>query len=275
MHLIILIVLSLFLCSCDDESSRYNGYIDADLTYLSSNSAGRLSKLLVKRGEQVHTNQLLFKVEQVNNNFSVEISELNQQNLLEQKNELINQLNYAKLNYQRIVKMHQQDAASQNDLELAKRDQAILENKLAALDFQLKSNELNTANKKWDRMRKEGQANQNGIIFDTYFTKGEYIQPGQPILSLLTVEHIKVLFYIPEPQLNNIQLNSKVKIFSGEKQIAKGTINYISKIAQYTPPIIYSREESHNLVFRVEARIDKPNLNKLHLGQPVTMEVVS
>jgi multidrug resistance efflux pump len=74
MRLIILIVLTLFLCSCDNESSRYNGYIDAD----PSNSAGRLNELLVKRGEQVHTNQLLFKVEQVNNKFAVEISKLNQ-----------------------------------------------------------------------------------------------------------------------------------------------------------------------------------------------------
>jgi HlyD family secretion protein len=171
--------------------------------------------------------------------------------------------------------MHKQDAASQNDLEIAKRDLAILKNKLAALDFQLKSNKLSTADKKWESMRKEGYANQNGIIFDTYFTKDEYIQPGQPIVSLLTAENIKVLFFIPEPKLNKILLNSKVTLFNAGEQIAVGTINYISKIAQYTPPIIYSREESHNLVFRVEARIDNPNLNKIHLGQPIYMEITS
>ena len=70
-------------------------------------------------------------------------------------------------------------------------------------------------------------------------------------------------------------LNSKVKIFSANRQIAVGTINYIAKIAQYTPPIIYSREESHNLVFRAEARIDNPDLNKIHLGQRITLECIS
>ena len=61
-------------------------------------------------------------------------------------------------------------------------------------------------------------------------------------------------------------------IYSNRSELGKAVINYISPIAQYTPPIIYSREDSHNLVFRVEALIEHPDLKRLHLGQPVSLE---
>lgn len=275
MRLIILSCLIILLSSCDEGSDRYNGYIDADLIYLSSSFPGRLDELLIRRGDKVESNQLLFKVEQANDDFSISISELTQKDIIEQKNELLNQITYDEQNYQRIQKMHREDAASQNDLELARRDLAILKNKLTAINAQLKSNELATKNKRWDRSRKEGFANQNGIIFDTYFTKNEFVPAGQPVLSLLTPEKVKLTFFIPEPKLKIIALNNKIKFYSGDQLLGEGVIDYISKIAQYTPPIIYSREDSYNLVFRVEARLFKPDLNRIHLGQPVNLEVLS
>lgn len=275
MRLIILCCLIAMLCSCEDDSNRYNGYIDADLVYISSSFPGRLNDLLVSRGDNVEKNQLLFKVEQVNDDFAISMSELTQNNIKEQREELINQFKYDEINYQRIIKMHREDAASQNDLELARRDIAILKNKLAAIDAQFKSSEINTRNKMWERSRKEGFAKQRGIIFDTYFTKEEYVQTGQPVLSLLTPENIKLIFFIPEPKLKTILLNNKIRFYSGEQVLGEGVINYISKIAQYTPPVIYSREDSYNLVFRVEARLDNPNLSQIHLGQPINLEVIS
>ncbi|RUR12932.1 HlyD family secretion protein [Legionella sp. km772] len=276
MRSIILCCLIALLCSCNDNiSDRYNGYIDADLVYITSSFPGRLKELLVTRGERVNKNQLLFKVEQTSDDFFISMSELTQANIKEQKAELINQLNYDETNYQRILKMHREDAASQNDLELARRDIAVLKNKLAAIDAQLKSNEINTESKRWERSRKEGFAQQRGLIFDTYFTTEEYVQTGQPILSLLTPEHIKIIFFIPEEKLKAIRLNNKIKFYSGEQVLGEGVINYISKVAQYTPPIIYSREDSYNLVFRVEARLQNPDLTQIHLGQPVNLEVVA
>lgn len=275
MRVLLLVLLILTLSSCDDDSPRYNGYIDADLIYLSSSFPGRLSELLVRGGQNVDKEQLLFKVEQISDDYSVAMSELSQKNIIEQKKELIHQIKYNELNYQRIIKMHSQDAASQNDLELARKDLAILKDKLAAIDTQIKSSELNTKNKLWERARKEGITHQKGIIFDTYFTEQEYVQSGQPILSLLVPEQIKAVFFIPEPKLRSTKLNGKVKLFSGDNLIGEGVIRYISKVAQYTPPIIYSREESSNLVFRVEAHLKHPDLNQIHLGQPISLELVS
>ena len=49
-------------------------------------------------------------------------------------------------------------------------------------------------------------------------------------------------------------------------------INFISKKAEYTPPVIYSLEERSKLVFLVEAKPDQPEL--LRVGQPVRIRTV-
>lgn len=274
MRKLILLVLIILLSACKKHGRFYNGYIDADLVYLSSNYAGRLNQLFVHRGESVQKDRPLFKLEQTREYFSVAMSKYMQHNLDAQRKALMDQIQYAETNYQRIIKMRKGDAASQNDLDVAKKDLDVLKEQLASINFQIASNYVDTADKNWQVQRKENAAHDAGIIFDTYFTEHEYVQAGQPVLSLITQKNIKVVFFVPEKELNQIQLNQKVKITSDENpKLATGFINYIANIAQYTPPIIYSREERQDLVFRVEAHVDAANLRLLHLGQPVSLEL--
>ncbi len=270
----ILLCSFLLIVGCKDNRPQYNGYIDADLTYLSSNSAGRLSALLVHRGQHVKKNQPLFKLEQTREQYQIALSQFNQDNLMSLRKEILDQIQYNELNYQRTKRMRGDEVASQNELEVAKKDLDVLKNKLAAIDFQIKGNQAHTADKRWQLARKAGYASDAGLIFDTYFTPDEYVQAGQPVLSLITPSNIKVVFFVSEQDLSQLHLNAKVNVSSDlQVNMATGTISYISNIAQYTPPIIFSREDRHTLIFRVEARIISPNLNQLHLGQPVSLEL--
>lgn len=269
-----LLFLFLLLSSCKESKHQYNGYIDADLTYLSSNFSGRLTDLFIHRGQSVQKNQLLFKLEQTSEFYGVEKSQLNKNSLLSQRKEIIAQMHYNEINYRRTLEMRKHNAASQNDVDVAKKELHVSVNQLSAIDFQIKSSQIDIADKHWQVQRKENNATDAGIIFDTYFTKDEYVQAGQPVLSLITKSKIKVVFFVSETELSNILLDHKITISSdGTPILATGTINYISNVAQYTPPIIYSRENREALVFRVEAQIDNPALNKIHLGQPVSLEL--
>ena len=274
MYKIAVLLILMFLSACHKSHEQYNGYIDVDLTYLSSDYSGRLQTLLVNRGESVKKGQLLFKVEQTNQKYSVAMSQFTTSNLLSQRQEIVNNLDYSISNHKRILQMRHQNAASQQDLELAQRDKEVLENQLKAIDFQIKNSQVDTSSKQWEVDKKEGHASEDGIIFDTYYTKAEYVAAGQPVVSLITKKKIKVVFFVPEIALIHLRLNEKVRVFTdGNESLAVGRIRYISKIAQYTSPLIYSRENRQSLVFRVEASIDNPDLTKLHLGQPISLSV--
>ena len=58
----------------------------------------------------------------------------------------------------------------------------------------------------------------------------------------------------------------------GVQGLFKGTVSYISPRAEYTPPVIYSRESREKLAFMVEARFDPQTAVKLHPGQPVDVK---
>lgn len=269
-----MLLLLLGLSACKDSHQQYNGFIDADLTYLSSDTAGRLVTLQVRRGEAVRPHQSLFIVEQTHERRAVKMSELSQDELRAQRESILSQLQYAESNYHRILRMNQGRAASNNDLEVAKRDWDVLKDNLAVLELQLQNAQVEIADKAWLMKRKANESPIDALVFDTYFTEQEYVQAGQPVLALITKQHIKAVFFVPETALSGVQLEAPAKISSdGTPNLAKGKVCYISPVAQYTPPIIYSRELREALVFRVEVCIEQPNLKQIHLGQPVSVEL--
>ncbi|QMT61459.1 HlyD family secretion protein [Legionella sp. PC997] len=275
MQKLLLVVLTLLLLTaCEKENKIFSGYIDTDLVYLSADFGGRLSDLAVSRGQLVKTNQFLFKLEQTSELYNVKMSKLTNKDLLAQRQQIVTQLNYNEINYRRTLEMRKQNAASQNDLDAAKRDLNISKEQLNDIDFRIKNNQVDTADKKWQMTRKENFAPDSGIVFDTYYTQGEFVQAGAPVLSLIIKNNIKAIFFVPEERLAELRLNEHVKIKTDHNEhFAEGHIFFISNIAEYTPPIIYSREERQRLVFRIEAKIDSPDLEKIHLGQPVTLEL--
>lgn len=270
----LLCLFTLAITGCKEDNKAFNGYVDADLVYLSSDYGGRLVDLATQRGKTVEANQFLFKLEQTNELYSVEMSQLNTKDLMAQRQQAQSQLTYAEINYKRTLGMRRKNAASQNDLDLAKRDIDVAKDQLADIDVKIRNSKVDTEDKKWVVRRKENYAPEHAIVFDTYYTKGEYVQASMPILALITKENIKVVFFVPEAMLNQVPINKKIKITTESgTDLAQGHVYYVSNIAEYTPPIIYSRQESARLVFRIEAKIDQPDLEKIHLGQPVFLEL--
>jgi HlyD family secretion protein len=87
-------------------------------------------------------------------------------------------------------------------------------------------------------------------------------------VSLLPPENIKIRFFVPEPVLANIRVGQQVSIACDAcPGDLTGTVSFISPQAEFTPPVIYSRESRAKLVFLVEAKPGKPSV--LHPGQPV------
>ncbi len=70
-----------------------------------------------------------------------------------------------------------------------------------------------------------------------------------PWWSLLPPENLKVRFFVPQEKLPQIKIGQTVSVqCDGAAQPFKAVVNYISTQAEYTPPVIYSRETRANLV---------------------------
>jgi HlyD family secretion protein len=122
----------------------------------------------------------------------------------------------------------------------------------------------------WRLAQKAVTAPANALVFDTLYTQGEFIPAGNPVMSLLPPGNIKLRFFVPETRLGEIKLEQKISVTcDGCAAPISATISYIARQAEYTPPIIYSKESRAKLVYLVEARPAPFDAIKLHPGQPV------
>lgn len=105
------------------------------------------------------------------------------------------------------------------------------------------------------------------IVENVYFQVGEFVPAGVPVVSLLAESEKFIRFFIPQEKLAQIKIGGQVNIICDgcESQYAK--INFISTNAEFTPPILYNRENRAKLMFRVEALPEKPQ--NLKVGMPI------
>ena len=109
-----------------------------------------------------------------------------------------------------------------------------------------------------------------GTIQKVYFRPGETVQPARPVVALLPPPNLKIRFFAPETKLATIKIDETVGVSCDA--CAKGLtakVSFIAQSAEYTPPVIYSREERAKLVYMIEARPAQPE--KFRVGQPVTV----
>jgi HlyD family secretion protein len=122
----------------------------------------------------------------------------------------------------------------------------------------------------WRLRQKTVAAPVEGSVTDTLFVLGEWVPAGAPVVSLLPPANVKVRFFVEERRLGSLRTGQEVAIAcDGCGAAIRAPITFIATQAEYTPPIIYSKDSRAKLVFLVEARPAPGDAVRLHPGQPV------
>lgn len=302
-----LIISVVFLVACHHEDTDIHGYIEARLTYLSSPVDGKLISLPIKRGSQIKKDDHVYTLEPMPEEADLRIATLNiqeqnasLQNLLkgERKEELDvirGEIKDVQANvdyFQKQIGRHQK-LVKKGAIEVEQLDKTILslsesiaklesaQAKLSVAKLPARDDVIDEAKKRvasakaefekarWLFEQKRGVAPADSFVFDTYFKIGENVPSNKPVLSLFALEDIKAIFYVPEEQLSNVRLGAKVGVRCDQCNPVEGVVEFISPIAEYTPPVIYSRVSRSKLVYRIEAIFSKQDSQNLHPGQPI------
>jgi HlyD family secretion protein len=144
------------------------------------------------------------------------------------------------------------------------------EDQVTAAKANLRALEAALAKAEWDVAQKRQAAPQGGLVFDTLYREGEWVAAGRPVVVLLPPPNVKVRAFVPETRVGAIRPGDPVQVFvDGVAEPFAGRVSFISPRAEYTPPVIYSRESRSKLVFMIEATFDPAAAAELHPGQPV------
>jgi len=90
-----------------------------------------------------------------------------------------------------------------------------------------------------------------------------------PVVALLPPEDLKVRFFVTEGDFAKLKAGDRVGVTITGRPAVEGRVSYLSPQPEYTPPILYNRENRAKLVFMVEATMPGEAARDLHPGQPV------
>ena len=283
----------------------YEGYVIGDYVLVASPAAGRLLRLPVERGARVEAGAELFSLdprpeqdELAAASFSLASAQATREDLNkgqrpteiatlehEQKAAFAAQT-YTDIQLKRSKELYTTKVVAEQNLNLYQSADLVLMEIAAALESSIQTARLGGREDQvaaaqaradsaraqlaqWMLDQKVQRAPGKALVFDTLFRPGEWVPAGQAVVSLLPPDRIRVRCFVPETALASLKAGDAVSVAADGAAQLSGRISFISPSAEYSPPVIFSRESREKLVFMVEVSFDPDKAAGLHPGQPV------
>jgi HlyD family secretion protein len=237
------LALAAVLGGCKErKDAGFQGWVEADMIFVSPDESGRVTKLNVREGDEVKPGAPLYSVD----------DDLQQADLNQNKATLAN----AQQSYDRAAALSKTGSGTQ----------AALDSAVSAL--RVAEARVNTSQTRL--ARRSGFAPVGGNIQQIYFREGETVPAQRPVLSIMPPGNMKLRFFVPEAELPKLSIGDEVKVTCNNCAAdLTANIHFIATSAEYTPPVIYSLDERSKLVYLIQARPSRPD--SLRVGQPISV----
>ncbi|MFA6288174.1 MAG: HlyD family efflux transporter periplasmic adaptor subunit [Opitutaceae bacterium] len=308
----LLVCLGLSGCA-PHASTSFQGYLEGDFVYVAAPLAGQLETLSVAKGSRVAAGAPLFTLEHASElaaqrqaadqlistqarlddlkkglrpselaaiearlaqaRAAAELSRLEldrQDALFKSRTISASDHDRARLTYEQAVRAADDLAAQLDTARLGSRPDVI-----AAAEADVRAATAAKAKADWSVAQKSRASPCAALVYDTLYRQGEFVAAGNPVVSLLPPENIKVRFFVPEASFAALKAGAKVWVSLPNSWSHEARISYLSPQPEYTPPVLYNRDNRSKLVFMVEAVFaDVETARDLHPGQPVDVDMM-
>ena len=305
------VVAALTGCS-PSPAGTWQGYIEGEYVYVAPPLGGALTHLTVARGDTVKAGQPLFDLERQSEAAVVaqaekdltqaeaqladlqkgkrptELASLSAQldraraslklstAELERREQLVSThvISKEELDQARALQNADQAQVDQLTADLATGNLGGRDDAITAAQAAMEAKRAALTKARWSFDQKQQFAPADATVHDTLYRAGEYVAAGNPVVVLLPPTNIKARFFVPEEKLAQIKVGGTVSVKpDGAAKPFRATVNYISTQAEYTPPVIYNRENRASLVYMIEARFAPGDAANVRPGQPVDVQL--
>ena len=301
------LVLALSACGAGENAPAFQGYVEGEFIHVAPEVTGRIDELAVRRGDRVEARAPLFRLDSAEaaaaaSQARAELARAKAQlaNLLQGQRppeiavieariaEAQAALDTARKEFERQKALFDRRVVSEARLDQAREAIEVAEARLTAAERQKDVAEMPARTPEIEggeraveaalaaltqtetRLAKHVvTAPVGGRIEDTHYEAGEVATAGAPVLSLLPDGRRKIIFFVPEPARAALAVGEDVTIAcDGCPAGLTARVTFLGAEAEFTPPVIFSRETRTKLVFRAEASLAGAAA-ELPLGQPV------
>ncbi|MET0544896.1 MAG: HlyD family efflux transporter periplasmic adaptor subunit [Caulobacterales bacterium] len=282
----------LALAGCGAKTPTYTGYVEADYALISAPQSGWITAVNVDRGAVIKNGDALFTLDAdlqtAAESEAAQRAAAAQANVRDLQRGA-RPADLAPLEAQRINAQAQYDLATRDEArwrplvdkgfaskakldeivaqresaraQLAQIDKTIAAEKLSARSDQLAAARANSAaansvvaQAAWTKGQRSIESRIAGAVEDRLREPGEFVAAGQPVLSVLPEGRTFVRFFVPQEDIAGLRVGDVLNLScDGCADGMQARIRFISREAEFTPPVIFSERERQRLVFMVEA----------------------
>ncbi|MGA0596325.1 HlyD family secretion protein [Enterovirga sp. CN4-39] len=259
---------------------KSNGRIEATQVDVSAKYAGRLSKVLVREGDEVKAGEVVAEIsspETVAQLRGAQAQVLRAKQSLAEAVALIAQrksdLVFASNDFDRGKELVGKGYMTQQvfDQRKAKADSA--KAALTAAEAQRDQAQFAVQSAEAEVQRLEAilvdlvlRAPCDGRVQYKLAQQGEVVGAGTRILTLLDLSDVYMTIYLPAAEAGPLALNDEARIILDPvpQYVVPATISFVATEAQFTPKTVETAEEREKLTFRVKLQIDPKVLADYH-----------
>lgn len=110
----------------------------------------------------------------------------------------------------------------------------------------------------------------DGTILTRYVERGEFVQQGQPLFKLASLDSLTFRAYVSGAQLTSLRLGQQVRVGVDRADTLAalpGRVTWIASAAEFTPTPIQTRDERADQVYAVKVVVHNPD-GTLRIGMP-------
>lgn len=275
---------SLLLAACGTPSADAYGNFETTEVTVSSEVAGRLLRQEAREGDTLRAGRAVALVDTTaaaldlrEARARLEAAHASTRQARSRAAALEARLERARSEYARTQRLHADRAATVRQLEAARSDAKALSDELSAAREQIAGSrkdaealEARIASLE-DRLSKSRITNPlTGTVLTRIAEPGEFVQPGQPIYRIASLDTLELRAYVGEPQLPRVRVGEAARVridADGGRRTLSGRVSWVSSEAEFTPTRIQTRDERTDLVYAVKIRVPNPD-GVLKIGMP-------
>ncbi len=100
-----------------------------------------------------------------------------------------------------------------------------------------------------------------GLVAQRSALAGETVQPGAVLLSIVNLDTLDMIIYVPQAQLPRVQIGAPVQVYvdAFPNEVFHGTVVNIAQQAQFSSRDTQNQEDRTSIVFAVKVRVPNPD----------------
>ena len=113
-----------------------------------------------------------------------------------------------------------------------------------------------------------------GLITERSAHVGEVVQPNAPLFSIVNLDTVDMIVYVPQAELPRVKIGSPVKVYADAypNDVFAGEVASIAQQAQFSPRDTQTKDDRTTIVFAVKMRLPNGD-GRLKAGMTADAEI--